>query len=171
MDVKRIKVMVRKGTIGVVMAPNITLGVNLLAMMARMAAELQPDYDFTVIDENHKNKKDSPSGTAEKLAATIRKGLEQSGEQYGDVPIHSIRAGDIAGRHKVLLSGRYDQIEITHTAFSRIAFAEGAYKAAKFVYRRKGLYEMKNVFHLDKKGHSGGTLLGEPTNTLSSVYA
>ncbi|MDF2569029.1 MAG: dapB 3 [Sporomusa sp.] len=147
MDIKRAKVLARKRKIGVVIAPNITRGVNITLLMAQIAAILQPDYDFQVIDENHRNKKDSPSGTAEKIAAAISKGL---GKPHEDnlVPIHSIRAGDITGKHKVLACGPYDQIEITHTSFSRKAYAEGAYKAACFINGKKGLYEMKDVYGL-----------------------
>lgn len=166
MDLKRIKVMARKQRVGVVIAPNITLGVNVLLAMAQLAAALQSDYDFQIIDENHRNKKDSPSGTAEKIAAVIKKTLEQPGGQISDIPIHSIRAGDIAGRHKVLVCGEYDQIEITHTAFSRTAFAEGAYKAAQFIQGRKGLYEMRDVFGL-KKHESVQT----DRRTESMIYA
>lgn len=161
MDIKRIKVFARQGAIGVVSAPNITYGVNVMILMAELAAQLQSDYDFQIIEENHRNKKDSPSGTAEKLAAAIMRTWEKNGEnEETSVPIHSIRAGDVAGRHKVLVYGKYDQIEITHTAFSRMAFAEGAYKAACFIQGRSGYYEMRDVFGLGKqatgaeRGHS-----------------
>ncbi|WP_371367394.1 4-hydroxy-tetrahydrodipicolinate reductase [Sporomusa rhizae] len=148
MDIKRAKVLARKQKFGVVFAPNITRGVNVMLLMAQIAAILQPDYDFQVIDENHRNKKDSPSGTAEKIATAIMKGLGKRSDEDELVPIHSIRAGDITGRHKVLACGLYDQIEITHTAFSRKAYAEGAYKAACFILGKTGLYEMKDVYGL-----------------------
>jgi 4-hydroxy-tetrahydrodipicolinate reductase len=160
MDIKRIKVLARKQNIGVVAAPNITFGVNIVLMMAQIAAQLQSDYDFEIIEENHRNKKDSPSGTAEKIAKAITAILDKNGDGNNPIPIHSIRAGDIAGRHKVLVCGKYDQIEITHTAFSRMAFAEGAYKAAQFIHRRAGFYEMKDVFgmarsaYLNEREHS-----------------
>ncbi len=154
-DTRRIKLVAQSGKIGVVMAPNITYGVNLLLMMARLAAQLHSEYDFQIIEENHKHKKDSPSGTAKKIAATIASTLSGDvGENKDDIPIHSIRAGDIAGRHKVLVYGKYDQIEITHTAFSRMAFAEGAYKAAQFISGRPGFYEMKDVFRLEKGNYA-----------------
>ncbi|SMD03312.1 4-hydroxy-tetrahydrodipicolinate reductase [Sporomusa malonica] len=171
MDIKRVKVLARKRQIGVVIAPNITFGVNILLVMAQIVAELQSDYDFQVIDENHRNKKDSPSGTAEKIAAAIKRGLERSGEKNDSIPIHSIRAGDIIGRHKVLVCGKHDQIEITHSAFSRTAYAEGAYKAAQFIYGRKGLYEMKDVFGLGKSSHSDERAHGVDAVSLTGVYA
>jgi 4-hydroxy-tetrahydrodipicolinate reductase len=171
MDIKRIKVLTRRGKIGVVVAPNITLGVNVLLVMAQIAAVLQSVYDFQVIDENHRNKKDSPSGTAEKIAAAIQTGLKQAGECKHSVPIHSIRAGDITGRHKVLICGQHDQIEITHTAFSRTAYAEGAYKGAQFVCRRKGFYEMKDVFGLEESGGSTEQALDVAEIASSGIYA
>ncbi|KYZ77790.1 4-hydroxy-tetrahydrodipicolinate reductase [Anaerosporomusa subterranea] len=172
MDIKRIKVLARKGEIGVAIAPNITLGVNVLLKMAQIAAGLLSDYDFQVIDENHKNKKDSPSGTAEKIASAIKKVFEKSGEHNDLVPIHSIRAGDITGRHKVLVCGKYDQIEITHTAFSRTAYAEGAYRAACFIYGRKGVYEMKDVYGLMGNSYTGEQIpLSSNKKGTASVYA
>ncbi|HMM22325.1 MAG TPA: 4-hydroxy-tetrahydrodipicolinate reductase [Selenomonadales bacterium] len=149
MDMRRIKLVAENRRFGVVLAPNITYGVNVMMIMAQIAAQLHEDYDFQIIEENHKNKKDSPSGTAKKIAATILSTLDEMEEKA--VPIHSIRAGDIAGRHRLLICGKHDQIEITHTAFSRVAFAEGAYKAAKFIVGRRGLYEMKDVFRIQKE--------------------
>lgn len=171
MDIKRIKVQARKQRIGVVAAPNITFGVNIVLMMAQLAAQLQSDYDFEIIEENHRNKKDSPSGTAEKIAKAITSILDKAKEGDNSIPIHSIRAGDIAGRHKVLVCGKYDQIEITHTAFSRVAFAEGAYKAARFIQKRVGFYEMKDVFstarsaQLHEQGYSAD--IGVPSSSYS----
>jgi len=153
MDTRRIRMVAQSRKFGVVMAPNITYGVNVLMMMARIAAQLHTDYDFEIIEENHRNKKDSPSGTAEKIAATILSTLGETAGDGSSIPIHSIRAGDIAGRHKVLVCGKYDQIEITHTAFSRMAFAEGAYRAAQFIYGRTGFYEMKDVFRLERNNY------------------
>ncbi|QDR82916.1 4-hydroxy-tetrahydrodipicolinate reductase [Sporomusa termitida] len=170
MDIKRVKVLARKREIGVVIAPNITRGVNVLLVMAQIAAALQADYDFQVIDENHRNKKDSPSGTAEKIVAAIKRGLEKAdGEQL--IPVHSIRAGDITGRHKVLACGQYDQIEITHTAFSRTAYAEGAFKAAQFIYGRKGFYEMKDVYGLRKPSYAEERLHSDAVVSLAGSYA
>ena len=152
-DLKRIKLVAQSGKIGVVMAPNITYGVNVLLMMARMAAQLQMECDFEIIEENHRNKMDSPSGTANKIASTIRTTISDNGGDSATIPIHSIRSGDIVGRHKILVTGKYDQLEIAHTAFSREAYAEGAYKAAKFVRGRSGFYEMQDVFRLEKNNY------------------
>lgn len=153
MELKRIKLVADSGKIGIVMAPNITYGVNVLLMMARMAAQLQMECDFEIIEENHRNKQDSPSGTADKIAGAIKTTITENGGDSTTVPIHSIRSGDIVGRHKILVTGKYDQIEIAHTAFSREAYAEGALKAAQFVRGRPGFYEMQDVFRLEKNSY------------------
>jgi 4-hydroxy-tetrahydrodipicolinate reductase len=150
MDLKRIRLVAQSGKIGVVTAPNITYGVNVLLLMAQVAAQLQLEYDFEIIEENHRNKLDSPSGTANKIASAIKATISENGGEDAEIPIHSIRSGDIVGRHKILVTGKYDQIEIAHTAFSREAYAEGAYKAAQFVRGRSGFYEMNDVFRLEK---------------------
>ena len=153
-DIKRIKLVANRRKLGIVMASNITCGGNMMLMLARIAAQLHSDYDFEIIEENRRNKKDSPSETARKIAATILATItEQDGSGNEVVPIHSVRAGDIVGRHKVLICGKYDQLEICHTAFSRKAFAEGAYKAAQFICDRTGYYEMKDVLRLEKNGY------------------
>ncbi|MDR3561060.1 MAG: 4-hydroxy-tetrahydrodipicolinate reductase [Negativicutes bacterium] len=153
MERRRIKMVAQSGKIGVVVAPNITYGVNVLLLMARMAAQLQLECDFEIIEENHKSKIDSPSGTANKIAAAIEATLAENGGETTTVPIHSIRSGDIIGRHKILVTGKYDQIEIAHTAFSREAYAEGAYKAAVFISGKPGWFEMKDVFRLEKNNY------------------
>ncbi|MDR3591804.1 MAG: 4-hydroxy-tetrahydrodipicolinate reductase [Negativicutes bacterium] len=153
MDMRRIKLVAQSGKIGVVMAPNITYGVNVLLLMVQLAAQLQLECDFEIIEENHRNKLDSPSGTANKIATAISLTIEENGGDSVTIPIHSIRSGDIVGRHKILVTGKYDQIEIAHTAFSREAYAEGAFKAAQFVRGRPGFYEMKDVFRLEKNNY------------------
>ncbi len=153
-EIRRIKMVAQRGKIGIVMAPNITYGVNVLLMMARMAAELQMECDLEIIEENHRNKADSPSGTAKKIATAISSAICEVKGESNAIPIHSIRSGDIIGRHKILVTGKYDQLEISHTAFSRDAYAEGAYRAAKFVCGRVGLYEMKDVFQLEKNNYT-----------------
>lgn len=154
MGIRRIRRVAKKGKIGIVMAPNITYGVNVLLLMARMAAELQMECDFEIVEENHRNKMDSPSGTAKKLATAISSTICDARGESSDIPIHSIRSGDIIGRHKILVTGKYDQLEISHTAFSRDAYAEGAHMAAKFVCSRVGLFEMKDVYQLEKNSCS-----------------
>jgi 4-hydroxy-tetrahydrodipicolinate reductase len=148
-DIEKIKQVALQGKIGVIMAPNITYGVNVLMLLAEIAADLMKDYDFHVLEEHHNRKKDSPSGTAKKMAGKIETILANHLENK-EVPIQAVRSGGIVGKHKVLICGEHDQLEISHQSFSRVAFAEGAYKAAQFIYGKKGLYGMDNVFDADK---------------------
>jgi len=173
-DIKRIKLVANSRKLGVVMASNIACGGNMLMMLARLAAHLHSDYDFEIIEENRRNRKDSPSETARKIAATILTTLaEQDGSGNEAVPIHSVRAGDIAGRHKALICGKYDQLEICHTAFSRKAFADGAYRAAKFICDRTGYYDMKDVLRLEKNGYKVdqwlSRMIGEPVQREMAI--
>ncbi|MEG6586109.1 4-hydroxy-tetrahydrodipicolinate reductase [Dendrosporobacter sp. 1207_IL3150] len=149
-EINKIRNVAEKGNIGVVMAPNITYGVNILMLMAEIAAELMSDYDFEIFEEHHKYKKDAPSGTAKKIADKIR----NNGMTYREIPTHAVRAGGIVGKHKVLVCGEYDQLEISHESFSRVAFAQGAYKAAQFIYDKKGFYEMNDIFEYEKRQRS-----------------
>jgi len=144
-EIEKIKQVALLGNIGVIMAPNITYGVNVLMLLTEIAAELMSGYDFHVLEEHNNRKKDSPSGTAKKIATKIEAVLATTLLDR-EVPIQAVRSGGIVGKHKVLICGEHDQLEISHQSFSRIAFAEGAYKAAEFIYGKKGLYGMDNVF-------------------------
>jgi 4-hydroxy-tetrahydrodipicolinate reductase len=146
-ELEKIRNVAQKGNIGVVVAPNITYGVNVLMLMVEIAAELMNDYDFEIYEEHHKHKKDSPSGTAKKIAEQIRRSLVV----HETIPTHAVRAGGIVGKHKVMICGEFDQIEISHQAYSRKAFAEGAYKVAQFVTGKTGFYEMSDVFEHEKR--------------------
>lgn len=148
-EIEKIKQVALQNRIGVIMAPNITQGVNVLLLLTEIATELMKDYDFQVLEEHHHRKKDSPSGTAKKIAAKIETIMINHLDNR-EVPIHAVRSGGIIGKHKVLICGEYDQLEISHESFSRIAFAEGAYKAAQFIHGKKGLYGMDNVFDVEK---------------------
>jgi len=144
-EIEKIRQVALQEKIGVIMAPNITYGVNVLMLLTEIAAELLNGYDFHVLEEHNNRKKDSPSGTAKKIAAKIETIFANNLEDK-EVPIQAVRSGGIVGKHKVLICGEHDQLEISHQSFSRIAFAEGAYKAAQFIYGKKGLYGMDNVF-------------------------
>ncbi len=146
-ELEKIKNVAQRGNIGIVVAPNITYGVNVLMLMAEIAAELMNDYDFQIYEEHYKHKKDSPSGTAKKIAEKIQRGLVVNEE----IPTHAIRAGGIIGNHKVMICGEFDQIEISHQAYSRKAFAEGAYKVAQFITGKTGYYEMSDVFEQERQ--------------------
>lgn len=151
-DLKRIYVLSRKYKNGVVYAPNITLGVNVLMLLTNLTASLLNSYDFQITEVHHKNKLDSPSGTAKKIALEIQGGLKNTGIgiSAADIPISSIRAGGVIGKHEVMIVGDEDKIEISHESFSRKAFAQGAVKAAKFIHKKSGYFEMKDVLDLER---------------------
>ena len=150
--------------IPVVLAPNMSVGVNLLLKILQdIARVLGDDYDIEIVEAHHRLKKDAPSGTAIKMAEVIadavnrnlddvavytRKGIigERAKKEIG---IQTIRAGDIVGEHTVLFGGLGERIEITHKASNRDTFARGALKAASWVInQRPGLYDMQDVLGL-----------------------
>jgi 4-hydroxy-tetrahydrodipicolinate reductase len=149
-DLMRMMVLAKKNQSGILYAPNVTLGVNVMMLLSNIAARILPDYDFEITEAHHKHKKDAPSGTALKIAGEIEKGLEASGVEAGDIPIHAIRAGGIVGRHQLMIAGENDKIEIVHESFSRKAFAAGALKGIRFIKGKKGFYEMQDVLELEK---------------------
>lgn len=127
--------------IGVVFAPNVTLGVNVLLAALRLVAHALPSFDYQITETHHNKKYDIPSGTAKKLAVAITDELPEGAE----VPILSIRAGGYVGLHTVMLASNYERISLTHESFSRHAFVEGALVAAEFISGRTGWYEMEDV--------------------------
>jgi len=128
--------------IPIVFSPNMSIGVNLLFRLVREAAQkLSKDYAVRMVEAHHIHKKDSPSGTAKRLAQIIK---EASMREVDD--IRSIREGEIVGDHKVTFESPYDVIELSHSAKTRDIFAKGAVAAAKFVFGKKpGLYDMQDV--------------------------
>lgn len=152
MSLKRLEVLSNKYRNGIVYAPNITLGVNVLMMITNLASNILNNYDFQISEIHHKYKKDSPSGTAVKIAAEVKKGLAASGEGELDrkIPIASVRAGGVTGKHEVMIIGDDDQIMISHESFSRKAFALGAVRAVNFIADKAGFYEMSDVLNLKK---------------------
>jgi len=133
---------------GIVYAPNITLGVNVIMLLSNIAATILNNYDFQIVEIHHKNKKDSPSGTALKLSDEIEHGLQASGVHNKAIPISSVRAGGVVGKHDVLIIGEHDKIEISHESFSRKVFSLGAINAVNYIYKKSGYYEMKDVLNL-----------------------
>ncbi len=131
-------------TIPVVFSPNMSLGVNVLYEVARTAlARLGSGFDVEIVEAHHRQKKDSPSGTAKRLAQLL---AAARGVPAESLPVHAVRAGDIVGDHTVILAGPSERLELTHRAHSRDVFAQGALAAARFVRgRRPGLYDMSDV--------------------------
>jgi len=127
--------------IPIVFSPNFSIGVNtLFSILPDIAKRLGLDYSIEIVEAHHKFKKDAPSGTAKKLAQVLTDAAKK------DIPIHSIRLGDIVGDHTVIFCGNSERIEIKHQAHSRDLFALGALKAAKWIYNKPaGLYSMQDV--------------------------
>jgi len=131
----------RHNKLGVVFAPNVTLGVNVLLAALRLVARALPSFDYHITETHHSKKYDIPSGTAKKIAAALAQELPDGAE----IPIDAVRAGGYVGMHTVLLASDYERLSLTHESFSRRAFVEGALTAAEFIAGRTGWYEMEDV--------------------------
>ncbi len=148
-------------------APNMSMGVNLLFKLVDSVSRALGDaYDVEIVEAHHKMKKDSPSGTANKLAEIIARALGRDLEKAGvygrkglvgertpeEIGIMALRGGDIVGEHTVMFVTNGERIELTHRAHSRNAFAKGAVQAAVWlVSQPNGLYDMHDVLGLKEK--------------------
>ena len=133
--------------IGIVYAPNVTLGINVLMALMKTVTHVLPSFDYQVTEIHHNQKMDRPSSTAKRIAETVHDGLDKSYRH--EIPINSVRAGGYVGVHDVLIAGDYERISVTHETFSRKAFAQGAIRAAEFVIGKKGWYRMEDVIDID----------------------
>ena len=152
------------GSIGIVFAPNMSVGVNAAFKLLEVAAAiLSSGYDIEIIEAHHRHKVDAPSGTALKMgevvAAAQGKALSDlavyaregtTGERRpGTIGFAAVRGGDIVGDHTVMFAGTGERIEITHRAGSRMPYALGAMRAARFVAGQpRGLFDMRDVLGL-----------------------
>jgi 4-hydroxy-tetrahydrodipicolinate reductase len=150
--------------IAIVMAPNMSVGVNVTLKLLQMAAQAMPTgYDIEIIEAHHRHKVDAPSGTAlkmgEVIADAIGRDLKDCAvyERYGHtgerdpstIGFSTIRGGDIVGDHTVLFAGIGERIEITHKSSSRATYAQGSLRAASFLAgKNKGLFDMFDVLNL-----------------------
>ena len=147
-------------SVPIVLAPNMSVGVNLLREVVReISAKLGEGYDIEVVEAHHKNKKDAPSGTALFLARAAAEGRNKtldevavygregfSPRQEGEIGIHALRGGAVVGEHRLVFYSAGEEIEVTHRALSRRTFADGALRAASFASQaRPGLYSMSDV--------------------------
>ncbi|MFH1397037.1 MAG: 4-hydroxy-tetrahydrodipicolinate reductase [Candidatus Omnitrophota bacterium] len=125
----------------VVFSPNMAVGVNVLfSLLPEIAKRLGPEYAIEIVEAHHKAKKDAPSGTAKKFHQVL---VESTGKE---IPVHSVRLGDIVGDHTIIFCGNSERIEIKHQAHSRDLFALGALKAARWVIDKPaGIYSMQDV--------------------------
>ena len=150
----------------IVRSGNMSLGVNLLAVMVKkVAAALDSDFDIEVLEMHHRHKVDAPSGTAYLLgeaaaegrsidlaANSVRSGDGHTGPRGdGDIGFATMRGGSVVGEHSVVFAGPDERIELSHKAQSRDIFANGAVKAALWAFDKKpGLYNMLDVLGLNE---------------------
>ena len=130
----------------IVLASNFSVGVNVLFWLTRKAAErFGDDFSAEIVEAHHKTKKDAPSGTAKTLAELLKAARKIENE----IPIQSIREGDVVGEHTVIFSGPEERLELTHRAASREIFARGSLRATKWIMGKPaGLYTMQDVLVL-----------------------
>ncbi|GAC1351936.1 MAG: 4-hydroxy-tetrahydrodipicolinate reductase [Polyangiales bacterium] len=143
----------------VLWAPNMSLGVQLLADLVEQAVRrLGVDFDVEIVETHHGKKVDAPSGTANRLVEAVRAGFDANQEtvhgrhgevgarRKGEIGVHAVRGGDVVGDHTVLLLGLGERIELTHRAESRDLFAHGALRAARYLLgRAPGRYTIKDL--------------------------
>ncbi|PAZ01639.1 MAG: 4-hydroxy-tetrahydrodipicolinate reductase [Spartobacteria bacterium AMD-G5] len=163
-DADRARISELSKKIPVVFAPNFSVGVNTLFWLVRKATEiLGPDFDLEVVEMHHRLKKDSPSGTARRLAEILaevrdldydknvmhgREGMVGE-RQKTEIGMHAVRGGDVVGDHTVIYANIGERVELTHKASSRDTFAKGALRAARWAQGQKpGLYDMQDVLGL-----------------------
>lgn len=164
-QLERIKKAVKKAKIPAVVAPNMSVGVNVLFKLAGDAARLLgKDYDVEIIETHHAHKADSPSGTALRIAEIIAEEFGWNKESIkcgrpagkrprakGEIYIHSLRVGDVTGEHIVTFAAPGERVEVVHHAHSRETFAAGAIKAIRFVVEkgRPGIVQdMRDILSL-----------------------
>jgi 4-hydroxy-tetrahydrodipicolinate reductase len=150
--------------IAIVFAPNMSVGVNATLKLLELAAKiLNQGYDIEIIEAHHKHKVDAPSGTALKMGQVIAKAQDKNlkdwsvlsreghtGERKeGTIGFATIRGGDIVGDHTVLFVGDGERIEITHKSATRMSYAQGAVRAARFLKEKQsGFFDMYDVLGL-----------------------
>jgi 4-hydroxy-tetrahydrodipicolinate reductase len=151
--------------IGIMMAPNMSVGVNVVLKLLDLAARsLNEGYDIEIIEAHHRHKVDAPSGTALAMGEVVAKALGRDLKDcavYGregvtgerdpsTIGFATVRGGDIVGDHTVLFAGIGERIEISHKASSRVTFAQGSLRAARFLAASgPGLYGMDDVLGLN----------------------
>ena len=149
----------------IVLAPNMSVGVNVTLKLLEMAAKaMATGYDIEIIEAHHRHKVDAPSGTALKMGEVVAKALGRdlkdcavyaregvTGERDpSSIGFATIRGGDIVGDHTVLFAGTGERIEITHKSSSRTTYAQGSLRAVRFLQERQtGLFDMFDVLGLN----------------------
>ena len=163
-DAQKAEIAAAAKDIAIMMAPNMSVGVNVTLKLLEMAAKaLSTGYDIEIIEAHHRHKVDAPSGTALKMGEVIADALGRdlkdcavyaregvTGERDpSSIGFATIRGGDIVGDHTVLFAGIGERIEISHKSSSRVTYAQGALRAVRFLAGQKpGLYDMFDVLGL-----------------------
>ena len=163
-DAQKADISAASQDIAIVLAPNMSVGVNVTLKLLEMAAvALAKDYDIEIIEAHHRHKVDAPSGTALKMGEVIAQALGRDLNQCAvfdrqghtgarpanAIGFSTIRGGDIVGDHTVLFAGTGERIEITHKSSSRSTYAEGSLRAARFLAgQQHGLFDMFDVLGL-----------------------
>ena len=138
--------------IAIVRSPNMSLGVNVCFALAARAARVLGTYEVEIVDRHHRHKRDAPSGTALRFGELISnvRTATQPDAKAGGVGYASVRADEVAGEHTVLFRNSSEQVEITHRANGRAAYAAGALAAARWACgQAPGLYGMHDVLGLE----------------------
>jgi 4-hydroxy-tetrahydrodipicolinate reductase len=164
-DAQKAELQAASKDIAIMLAPNMSVGVNVTLKLLQMAAKaLATGYDIEIIEAHHRHKVDAPSGTAlkmgEVIADAIGRDLKDCAvyERYGHtgerdpstIGFSTIRGGDIVGDHTVLFAGIGERIEITHKSSSRSTYAQGSLRAVRFLAGKKsGMYDMFDVLGLN----------------------
>jgi 4-hydroxy-tetrahydrodipicolinate reductase len=163
-DAQKVEIAAYAKRIPIVMAPNMSVGVNVTLKLLQMAAQaMATGYDIEIVEAHHRHKVDAPSGTALKMGEVIAEALGRdlkdcavyaregvTGERDpSSIGFATIRGGDIVGDHTVLFAGIGERIEITHKSSSRVTYAQGSLRAARFLAGKPpGLYDMFDVLGL-----------------------
>lgn len=139
---EKAKIEEASASIPIVFSPNMSVGVNLLFKLIEQASKiLGKDYEVSIIEAHHAQKKDAPSGTAKEIVKIVK-----SVRGDTEIPIDSVREGETIGEHTITFESDFDLLEITHSAKTRDIFAKGALLAAKFISgKKRGLFTMKDV--------------------------
>ncbi len=163
-DAQKAEIAAAAREIGIVMAPNMSVGVNVVLRLLDMAARaLNEGYDIEIVEAHHRHKVDAPSGTALAMGEVVARALGRdlkthavygregvTGERDpSTIGFATVRGGDIVGDHTVMFCGTGERIEVSHKSSSRVGYAQGSLRAARFLAGRgPGLYSMADVLGL-----------------------
>jgi len=163
-EAQKIEIQEASKDIAIMMAPNMSVGVNVTLKLLELAAKsLSTGYDIEIIEAHHRHKVDAPSGTAIKMGEVIAGALGRNLQDFAvysreghtgerdpsSIGFATIRGGDIVGDHTVLFAGTGERIEITHKSASRQTYAQGSLRAVRFLSQQKsGLFDMFDVLDL-----------------------